>query len=70
MNKTLFILLTVGAFLLLLNGCAEDNYNAGYNSYDNRSSYDRKMDYVAQEAVNDAASQLSAQDIKNLNNLK
>ncbi len=70
MNKTLFMLLTAGMFLMLLSGCAEDNYNAGYNSYDNRSSYDRKMDYVAQEAVNDAANQLSAQDIKNLNNLK
>ena len=30
---------------------------AGYNSYDNRSNYDGKMDYVAQ-------------DIKNINNLK
>ena len=70
MNKTLFTLLVAAVFSMILGGCAEDNYNAGYNSYDNRSNYDRKMDYVAQEAVNDAANQLSAQDIKNLNNLK
>ena len=63
-------LLTLGFASLLLSGCAGDNYNTEHNSYDNRSSYDRKMDYVAQEAAYDAGSQLSAQDIKNINNLK
>ena len=69
MNKVTLIIATVGV-LSILGGCAEDNYNASYNSYDNRSNYDRKMDYVAQDAVNDVASNLSAQDIKNINNLK
>ena len=49
---------------MLLSGCAEDNYNTGYNSYD------RKVDYVAQDAMYEASSKLSAQDIKNINNLK
>jgi len=55
---------------MLLSGCAEDNYNTGHNSYDKRSNYDRKVDYVAQDAMYEASSKLSAQDIKNINNLK
>ena len=70
MSKKNLILLALGVFAIAVSGCAEDNYNAGYNSYDNRSNYDRKMDYVAQDAVYDASSKLSAQDIKNINNLK
>ena len=50
----------------LLSGCAGDSYN----TYNNRSYEDRKIDYAAQQAANDAASSLSAQDIKNINNLK
>ena len=70
MRKILMALLTLGFASLLFSGCAGDNYNAGHNSYDNRSNYDRKMDHVAQEAAYDASSQLSASDIKNINNLK
>ena len=70
MKKTLLLLMATGFTSLLLNGCAGDSYNSGYNSYDNRSNYDRKMDYVAEDAVYDASNKLSAQDIKNLNNLK
>ena len=70
MSKIVLTLLSVGVLAIVVSGCAEDNYNAGYNSYDNRSNYDRKMDYVAQDAVYDASSNLSAQDMKNINNLK
>ena len=51
---------------VLLSGCAGDSYN----TYDNRSYEERKIDYAAQRAANDAASSLSAQDLKNINNLK
>ena len=37
------------------------------NSYNNSQ---RELDYVARDAVYDASSQLSAQDIRNINNLK
>jgi len=60
---TLFL---AGTAAVLLGGCAGDSYN----TYDNRSYEDRKIDYAAQNAVNDAAASLSAQDIKNINNLK
>lgn len=70
MKTTSLTLTMAGIFTMICSGCAEDNYNAGYNSYDNSSNYDRKMEYVAQNAVNDAASKLSTQDIKNINNLK
>ena len=72
--KTVSTLLFVGVLASIMSGCAEDNYNAGYNSYDNsydsRSNADRKLDYAAQDAAYDASSKLSAQDIKNINNLK
>lgn len=67
MKKFLFLSFLTGSALLALSGCAESSYNSAYNNY---NSYDNKMDRVAQSAANDAASQLSAQDIKNLNNLK
>ena len=61
-------LITLASFaVVLLAGCAESNYNSGYNNY---NSYDNKTDRMAQDAMHDAASQLSAQDIKNINNLK
>lgn len=47
-------------------GCAGDNYDP----YDSRSSQDRKLDYAAQDAMHDATSKLSSQDMKNINNLK
>lgn len=65
MKRTLILSLMAGAAMLMLSACAQDNYyNSNYNSYDN------SMDRVAQNAVNDAVSNLSSQDIKNLNNLK
>jgi len=70
MTKTIFTIATVSMLTMMLSGCAQDNYNSGYNSYDNRSYQDRKLDYAAQDAMNDATSKLSAQDIKNINNLK
>jgi len=51
---------------VLFTGCAGDNYN----SYDNRSYEERKMDNAAQHAEHEAAASLSAQDLKNINNLK
>ncbi len=70
MKKTVLTVIVAGVLTLIFSGCAEDNYNAGYNSYDNRSNYDRKMDNVAEDAMYEASSKLSAQDIKNINNLK
>ena len=70
MKKTILALIVAGMLTLIFSGCVEDNYNAGYNSYDNRSNYDRKMDNAAEDAMYEASSQLSAQDIKNINNLK
>ena len=70
MKKTVLTVIVAGMLTLIFSGCAEDNYNAGYNSYDNRSNYDRKMDNVAEDAMYEASSKLSAQDIKNINNLK
>lgn len=66
MNKTIITIATTGILAMLFTGCAGDNYDP----YDNRSSQDRKLDYVAQDAMYDATSKLSAQDMKNLNNLK
>ncbi|HHO65645.1 MAG TPA: hypothetical protein ENJ71_03875 [Epsilonproteobacteria bacterium] len=65
-KKTILSLLLAVSATVLFTGCAGDSYNA----YDNRSYEDRKIDYAAQNAVNDAAASLSAQDIKNINNLK
>jgi len=70
MKTLLPTIIFTGIMTMLLSGCAEDNYNTGYNSYDKRSNYDRKVDYVAQDAMYEASSKLSAQDIKNINNLK
>ena len=58
------------AMIAMLSACAGDSYNSGYNSYDKRSSYDRKMDYEAHKDVAEASKMLSAQDIKNIENLK
>lgn len=63
MNKTYILaVLTV----IFLSGCSSNSYEP---QYDNRSNYDRQMDYAAQDAVYDASKSLSAQDIKNINNL-
>jgi len=67
MRRKIIVLLSLsGSVSLLLSGCAGDSYN----DYDNRSYEQRKMDYTAQRAADDAAASLSAQDIKNINNLK
>jgi len=65
-KKTVPLLLIAGVSATLLSGCAGESYN----TYDNRSYEEKKIDYAAQNAANDAASSLSAQDIKNINNLK
>ncbi len=70
MKRSILTLATVGVLATILSGCAEDNYNAGYTSYDNRNNYNKKMDYVAKEAAYEASTKLSAQDIENINNLK
>jgi len=62
------LFLAAMAAMLLFNGCAEDNYyNGGY--YNSQSNYDRKMDYEARKDVAEASKMLSAQDIKNLENM-
>ncbi|SFZ98593.1 hypothetical protein MNB_SV-5-1576 [hydrothermal vent metagenome] len=65
-KKTILLSLIAITSATLLSGCAGDSYNM----YDSRSYEDRKIDYTAQNAVNSAAASLSAQDIKNINNLK
>ena len=70
MRKNILAVISAGILSMLLSGCAGDNYDQGYNSYDNRSNYDRKMDNVVEDAAYDASRSLSAQDIKNINNLK
>ncbi|WP_297525232.1 hypothetical protein [Sulfurovum sp.] len=69
-NVCMFVVLAVsaGTFVVLLTGCAEESYNQyGYNS---GSSYDKRMDNEAQKDMNDASKMLSAQDIKNIQNMK
>ena len=70
MTKMILAVISAGILAMIFSGCAGDNYDQGYNSYDNRSNYDRKMDYVVEDAAYDASRSLSAQDIKNINNLK
>ena len=65
-KKIVSTLLFAGAAAALLGGCAGESYN----TYDNRSYEERTLDNAAQQAANDAAASLSAQDIKNINNLK
>ena len=67
MKKT-GLLFVMSAAVLMFSGCAEDNYyNGGY--YNSQSSYDRKMDYEARKDMAEASKMLSAQDIKNLENM-
>ena len=70
MKKTILTAVAAGMFAMILGGCAGDNYNPGYNSYDNRSDNERKIDYAAQDEAYKISDNLSAQDVKNLNNLK
>jgi hypothetical protein len=70
MKKMIMTCSVLGICSMLLSGCAGDNYNSGYNSYDNRSSYDRKMDYEVHKDAYEASKMLSAQDIKNIENMK
>ena len=62
MQKKLLAYLGVGAAIFLLSGCAESNYN----SYDNRSYNEKKIDNVISEEMNS----LSDKDIAELNTLK
>lgn len=65
-KRIVLSLLITGTAAALFTGCAGDSYN----SYDNRSYSERQMDYTAQRAADNAVASLSAQDIKNINNLK
>ena len=51
---------------MILGGCAESNYSAGYNSYDNRSYNDKQVDGAIASEMNS----LSDKDIAELNTLK
>ena len=62
MKRTLKIMSIVLFSGIIFNGCAGDSYS--YSTPSNNA------DPIAQEAMHDAAAQLSAQDIKNINNLK
>ena len=66
MFRSLIMIFAGFATIAILSACAGDSYN----SYDKRSSYDRKIDYEAHKDVADASKMLSAQDIKNIENLK
>jgi len=65
-KRKCLLLLILGATAVMFTGCAGDNYN----SYDNRTYSERKMDNAAQHAEHEAVASLSAQDLKNINNLK
>jgi len=64
MKKKMMILAVIGLSAMLFSGCAESNYNSGYNSYE--SSNDQKIDRAISQEVNS----LSEQDIAELNKLK
>jgi hypothetical protein len=70
MKKTIMTFTVLGVCAILFSACAGDKYNSGYNSYDNRSSYDRKMDHEVQKDAYEASKMLSAQDIKNIEKMK
>ena len=70
MFRNIIMIVSGFTMIAILSACAGDSYNSGYNSYDNRSSYDRKIDYEAHKDVAEASKMLSAQDIKNIKNLK
>ncbi len=64
MKKKLNLLMAIVFVAILFSGCAEDNYNSSYNSYD------RKMDNAAKADAYEISNNLSTQDLQNLNNLK
>jgi hypothetical protein len=70
MKRMMVALIAAGVLTILFSGCAENNYNTGYSSYDTRSSYDKKMDDEVQKDADEASKMLSAQDIKNIENMK
>ena len=38
MKKTILTIATTGVLAVIFSGCAQDNYNAGNNSYDNKNN--------------------------------
>ncbi|MEO1938767.1 MAG: hypothetical protein ABGW85_09075 [Sulfurimonas sp.] len=64
MKKSSMVIVTTGLLATLLGGCAENNYNAGYNSYESKN--DREVN----RAINQEVNSLSDQDIAQLNKLK
>ena len=64
MKKNRTVILAAGLLAILLGGCAENNYNAGYNSYESKN--DREVN----RAINQEVNSLSDKDIAQLNKLK
>ncbi len=64
MKKNRTVILAAGLLAILLGGCAENNYNAGYNSYESKN--DREVN----RAINQEVNSLSKDDIAELNKLK
>ncbi len=64
MKKNRTVILAAGLLAILLGGCAENNYNAGYNSYESKN--DREVN----RAINQEVNSLSKNDIAELNKLK
>ena len=66
MTKTILTVIAVGMLTIIFSGCAGDNYEPQYNSYDNRSYNDKKIDGAIASEMNS----LSNKDLAELNNLK
>ena len=66
LKKTVLTIVSIGLASMLLNGCAGDNYEPQYSSYDNRSQNDREIDGVISQEMNS----LSDKNIAELNKLK
>jgi len=64
MRKTIMIFTALGVCAMLFSGCAGDNYDAGYNSYENQN--DREVN----KAISQEMNSLSQEDIAQLNKLK
>jgi len=62
--NTIIKSILMGTFAILLSGCAGDNYNAGYNSYENQNDRD------VNRAISQEMNSLSQDDIAQLNKLK
>ena len=66
MTKTILTVVAAGIFTMILSGCAGDNYEPQYNSYDDRSNNEKQIDGAIASEMNS----LSDKDIAQLNKLK